>query len=73
MNTPINTPTTGYGTLTAGFNRDGWRQPLGPPTVVIPPLIIALDRWVDEGGSGDDPDDTAWLNQTCIPPHREDQ
>ncbi|OLV19163.1 hypothetical protein [Deinococcus marmoris] len=73
MNTPINTAITGYGTLTAGFNRDGWRQPLTPVTVVIPPWAIALERWVDEGGFGNDPDDTARPNQTRIPPPRKDQ
>lgn len=51
----------------------GWRQPSGSPALVIPPLIIALERWVDEGGSGDDPDDDAWLNPARTPPHRPNQ
>lgn len=51
----------------------GWRQSPGSPTMVIPPWATALDRWGDEGGSGDDPDDAARLNQTRMPPHRTDQ
>ncbi len=55
------------------LNSGGWRQPPGSSTLVIPPWAIALDRWVDEGGSGDDPDDAAWLNPARTPPHRPDQ
>ncbi|MCD0168199.1 MULTISPECIES: hypothetical protein [unclassified Deinococcus] len=45
----------------------GWNQFSGSAAVVIPPWVIALDRWVDEGGAGDDPDDAAWLNPARMP------
>ncbi len=73
MNTPAETTVTGYDMHAAELKLDRWPQPLTSAVVVLPPLVIALERWVDEGGFGDDPDDTAWLNQTRIPPHRQDR
>ncbi|GAA4000965.1 hypothetical protein GCM10022631_09580 [Deinococcus rubellus] len=66
----MNTSMTGYGTLAAELNRDDRHQPTVPMPVisVIPPWVIALDRWVNEGGCGDDPDNTVWLNRVHTPP-----
>ncbi|WP_164473609.1 hypothetical protein [Deinococcus psychrotolerans] len=42
----------------------------GTPAPVIPPWVTALDRWVNEGGCGDDPDDAAWRKQAHRPPRQ---
>ena len=37
------------------------------PGPLMPPWAGALDRWVNEGGGGDDPDETVWHAQTPQP------
>ncbi|AZI44183.1 hypothetical protein EHF33_14880 [Deinococcus psychrotolerans] len=61
---------TGHGLSAAELNRGGQHQPtaLKPVISVIPPGVIALDRWVNEGGCGDDPDTMVGLNQRQLPP-----
>ncbi|TSA81775.1 hypothetical protein FNU79_14470 [Deinococcus detaillensis] len=59
-------------TLQAGTLQAGTLQ-AGTPALVIPPWVIALDRWVNEGGCGDDPDDAAWRKQSHRPPRQSEQ
>lgn len=37
------------------------------PSLLMPPWAGALDRWVNEGGCGDDPDETVWHGQPAQP------
>lgn len=69
MKTRIETAGTERGSLAADLKRGG-HPPSGAPVRVLPPLVIALERWVNEGGSGDDPDGTARLDQARTVPRR---
>lgn len=62
MSAAADTAGTRRSTLTADLNRGG-PPPLGAPVTALSPLAIALERWMNEGGSGNDPDDTARPDQ----------
>lgn len=66
---------TGYGPPATALNRGGQHQPTAPTPVIsaIPPWVTALERWVNEGGCGDDPDNTVWLNQAHLSPHQQER
>ncbi len=69
MSASADTAGIGRGTLATDLKRGG-HAPSGPPMMVLPPLVIALERWVNEGGSGNDPDSAAQSSQAQITPHR---
>jgi hypothetical protein len=63
---------TDHGPPAAELGRSGRSGPPKPPAVAALSWV-ALECWVNEGGSGDDPDDTAWLDQAHASPRRQER
>ena len=65
---------TDYGSPAAELGRSWRPRPPKPPAMAMAALSwVALECWVNEGGGGDDPDDTAWLDQAHVPPRRQER
>ena len=64
---------TDHGTPVTEMNLDGGHRPPKPAAMAALSWVVALECWVNEGGGGDDPDNTAWLRQGHVPLRRQER